>query len=51
MFLLGGQFRNRLDSRLRHAGMTVFEKEIASCEGYDPQRLTALDHIRTGSPE
>ena len=28
MFLSGVQFRTRLDSRLKHAGMTVFGKEI-----------------------
>jgi hypothetical protein len=27
MFLSGVQFRFRLDSRLKHAGMTVFGKE------------------------
>jgi len=27
MFLSGNQFRIRLDSRLKHAGMTVFEKK------------------------
>jgi hypothetical protein len=26
--LFGGQFRIRLDSRLKHAGMTIFGKEI-----------------------
>jgi hypothetical protein len=35
MFLSGVQFRTRLDSRLKHAGMTDFGKEIrffaASC--------------------
>jgi hypothetical protein len=29
MFLSGVQFRFRLDSRLEHAGMTVFGKEIS----------------------
>jgi hypothetical protein len=28
MFLSGVQFRIRLDSRLKHAGMTVFGKKI-----------------------
>ena len=47
MFLSGGQFRILLDSRLIHAGMTVFGKEIRStqqsCEGYDPQRFNRSD--------
>jgi len=29
IFLSGVQFRFRLDSRLKHAGMTVFGKEIS----------------------
>ncbi len=29
MFLSGVQFRFRLDSRLKHAGMTVFGKKIS----------------------
>ena len=29
MFLSGVQFRIRLDSRLKHAGMTIFGKEIS----------------------
>jgi hypothetical protein len=28
MFLSGVQFRSRLDSRLKHAGMTAFGTEI-----------------------
>jgi hypothetical protein len=34
MFLSGVQFRIRLDSRLKHTGMTVFGKEIdaVGCE-------------------
>ena len=51
MFLLEGRFRNRLDSRLRHAGMTVFEKEIASCKESDPQGFDTPRHIRAESPE
>ena len=43
MFLSGGELEFRLDSRLKHAGMTVFGKEISSTQQaageLDPQRL------------
>ena len=41
----GGQFRTRLDSRLKHAGMTDFGYAMNSTRelrGIDPQRLKRM---------
>ena len=43
MFLSGVQFRFRLDSRLKHAGMTVFGKEISLTQQAAGNRPTEIE--------
>ena len=45
MFLSGVQTQSRLDSRLKHAGMTDFEKDITLMQQAGGNRPTGIEDL------